>query len=100
MRVRACNLRKFLLSGAAIGCLAFSGDAALARDHVTSYSIAAQSLDRALRDFGVQSGATLLVDAAIVNGKRTAGPRNRTAPATALRALLRGAGLGYPRDGA
>src|SRR3546814_11956788 len=73
MRVRACNLRKFLLSGVAIGCLALSGNAALAREHVTSYSIPAQSLDRALRDFGVQSGATILVDAAIVNGKRTSG---------------------------
>ena len=99
MRVRACNLRKFLLSGAAIGCLAFSGDAALAREHVTSYSIAPQSLDRALRDFGVQSGATILVDAAIVNGKRTAGHSKRTDPETALRALLRGTGLGYRRDG-
>src|SRR3546814_808931 len=99
MRVRACNLRKFLLSGAAIGCLAFSGNAALAREHVTSYSIAAQSLDRALRDFGVQSGVTLLVDAAIVDGKRTAGHSKRSDPETALRALLRGTGLGYRRDG-
>src|SRR3546814_2567441 len=99
MRVRACNLRKFLLSGAAIGCLAFSGNAALARENVKSYSIAAQSLDRALRDFGVQSGVTLLVDAAIVDGKRTARHSKRSDPETALRALLRGTGLGYRRDG-
>ena len=99
MRVRACNLRKFLLSGAAIGCLALSGNTALAREHVTSYRIPAQSLDRALRDFGVQSGATILVDAAIVNGKRTAGHSKRSDPETALRALLLGTGLGYRRDG-
>src|SRR3546814_5840723 len=99
MRVRACNLRKCLLSGAAIGCLSFSGNAALAREHVTSYSIAAQSLDRALRDCGVQSGVTLLVDAAIVDGKRTAGHSKRSDPETALRALLRGTGLGYRQIG-
>src|SRR3546814_1515812 len=89
MRVRACNLRKFLLSGAAIGCLAFSGNAALAREHVTSYSIAAQSLDRALRDFGVQSGVTLLVDAAIVDGKRTAGHSRSEEHTSELQSLMR-----------
>ncbi|SBV33382.1 Outer membrane cobalamin receptor protein [uncultured Sphingopyxis sp.] len=99
MRVRACNLRKFLLSGAAVGCLLLSGNTALAREHVTNYRIPAQSLDRALRDFGVQSGVTLLVDAAIVNGKRTAGHSKRSDPETALRALLLGTGLSYRRDG-
>src|SRR3546814_19745057 len=59
----------------------------------------AQSVDRAIRHFGVQSGATILVDAAIVNGKRTSGHSKRTDPETALRALLRGTGLGYRRDG-
>ena len=99
MRFRACNLRKVFLSGAAIGCLALSSNAALARDQVTSYRIPPQALDRALRDFGVQSGVTILVDAAIVNGKRTAGHRLRTDPETALRTLLLGTGLGYRRDG-
>src|SRR3546814_11556892 len=99
MRVRACNLRKFLLSGAAIGCLAFSGNAALAREHVTRYSIAAQSLVRAQRDFGVQSGVTLTVYAAIVDGQRTAGHTKRSDPEQAPRALLRGTGHGYLRHG-
>ncbi|HEV2598085.1 TonB-dependent receptor domain-containing protein [Sphingopyxis sp.] len=99
MRFQACNLRKILLSGAAIGCLALSGTAASAREQTTNYRIPAQSLDRALRDFGVQSGATIMVDASLVNGKRTAGHTQRTDPETALRTLLRGTGLSYRRDG-
>ncbi len=99
MRFQACNLRKILLSGAAIGCLALSGTAASAREQTKNYRIPAQSLDRALRDFGVQSGATIMVDASLVNGKRTAGHTQRTDPETALRTLLRGTGLSYRRDG-
>ncbi|WP_447753082.1 TonB-dependent receptor domain-containing protein [Sphingopyxis fribergensis] len=92
-------MRKILLSGAAIGCLALSSNAASARDQVTSYRIPPQSLDHALRDFGVQSGVTIMVDASLVNGKKTAGHTQRTDPETALRTLLRGTGLGYRRDG-
>jgi len=99
MRFGACNLRKIFLSGAAVGCLALSGTPASARDQVTSYRIPAQSLDRALRDFGIQSGATILVDASIVNGKRSAGHSKRSDPETALRTLLLGTGLSYRRDG-
>ena len=99
MHFRASNLRKIFLSGAAIGCLALSGNAASAREQVTSYRIPAQSLDRALRDFGVQSGVTILVDASIVNGKRTGGHSKRSDPETALRTLLLGTGLSYRRDG-
>ncbi len=99
MRLSACNLRNLFLSGAAVGCFVFSATPALARDQVTSYRIPAQSLDRALRDFGIQSGATILVDASIVNGKRTAGHSKRSDPETALRTLLLGTGLSYRRDG-
>jgi iron complex outermembrane recepter protein len=99
MRLGACNLRKIFLSGAAVGCLALSATPALARDQVMSYRIPAQSLDRALRDFGIQSGMTILVDASIVNGKRTVGHSKRSDPETALRTLLLGTGLSYRRDG-
>lgn len=99
MRFQTCNLRKILLGGAAIGCLVFSGTAASAREQTTNYRIPAQSLDRALRDFGVQSGVTIMVDASLVNGKRTAGHTRRTDPETALQTLLRGSGLSYRRDG-
>ncbi|MBB6425046.1 TonB-dependent receptor domain-containing protein [Sphingopyxis sp. JAI128] len=99
MRFQACNVRKILLSGAAIGCLALSPTAASAREQTTNYRIPAQPLDRALRDFGVQSGVTIMVDASLVNGKRTAGHSRRSDPETALQTLLRGTGLSYRRDG-
>ena len=60
MRFRTVALRKIFLSGVAVGCLALSANAASARDRVTVYKIPAQSLDRALRDFGLQSGMTIM----------------------------------------
>lgn len=102
MQFRACGLRKIFLSGVAIGCLALSVGTAQARegqDKATSYKIPAQPLGRALRDFGLQSGMTIMADAMIVNGKRSGGYSDRSDPETALRVLLRGTGLGYRREG-
>ncbi len=99
MGFRARSLNRVLLGGIALGCLALSGGAASARETVTEYRIPAKSLSEALRDFGTQSGMTILADGALVAGKRSAGYRERADPETALRMLLRGTGLSFRRDG-
>ncbi|WP_231736069.1 MULTISPECIES: TonB-dependent receptor domain-containing protein [unclassified Sphingopyxis] len=92
-------MRKVFLSGVAVGCLALSANAASARDRVTAYKIPAQSLDRALRDFGLQSGMTIMGESVVISGKTSAGFSQRADAETALRTLLRGTGLSYRRDG-
>ncbi|HEY9090721.1 TonB-dependent receptor domain-containing protein [Parasphingorhabdus sp.] len=99
MRFQANNLRKIFLSSVALGSLALSSGTAIAGESSAAYRIPAQSLDRALRDFGIQSGMTIMSDAALVNGKRTAGYVNSSDPETALRVLLKGTGLSFRRDG-
>ena len=99
MRLQACNLRKFFLNGVAAGCLVLASGTALAGENNRAYQIPAQSLGRALHDFGLQSGMTIMSDAALVNGKRTSGYTNRADPETALRGLLKGTGLSFRRDG-
>ncbi|QNQ12085.1 TonB-dependent receptor [Sphingomonas alpina] len=64
-----------------------------------SFRIAPQSLDSALRDFGLQSGVTILADATITNGKKTGGYTGKSDAETALRSLLLGTGLRYTRNG-
>jgi outer membrane receptor protein involved in Fe transport len=83
----------------AVGCLALTANAASARDRVIVYKIPAQSLDRALRDFGLQSGMTIMGESVIISGKTSAGFSQRADAETALRTLLRGTGLSYRRDG-
>ena len=63
------------------------------------YRIPPQALDSALRDFGAQSGATILVDTDLTGGKSTRGFIAAADPETALRTLLSGTGLSYRRDG-
>ena len=58
MRLQACNLRKFFLNGVAASCLALASGTALAGENNRAYQIPAQSLGRALHDFGLQSGMT------------------------------------------
>ncbi|OWR01135.1 TonB-dependent receptor domain-containing protein [Sphingopyxis witflariensis] len=99
MRLRSRGLNHFFLSSVAIGCLALTGGGALARETVTSYRIPAQPLAKALRDFGVQSGMTIMADGAVVTGKRTSGYSKRADPETALRTLLEGTGLSFRREG-
>ncbi|AMG75126.1 TonB-dependent receptor [Sphingopyxis granuli] len=72
---------------------------AAARDSLVNYNIPAQPLGRALKDFGLQNGMTVMADTAVVRGKVTQGVKNRADPDTALRILLRGTGLTYRRDG-
>ncbi|MGL3822666.1 TonB-dependent receptor domain-containing protein [Sphingopyxis sp. R3-92] len=52
-----------------------------------------------MRDFGVQSGMTIMADGAVVTGKRTSGYSKRADPETALRTLLEGTGLSFRREG-
>jgi iron complex outermembrane recepter protein len=99
MRFRATALQQILLGGVAAGGLLMPAGPAMARDNVVKYSIAAQSLGSALRDFGLQNGMTVMADAAIVRGKRTDGLNISAEPDYALRALLSGTGLTFQRDG-
>ncbi len=99
MRFQGRGLRKIFLGSVAVGCLMLSANAASARDRVTTYKIPAQPLDRALRDFGLQSGMTIMGESVIIRGKRSAGFSASSDPETALQTLLRGTGLSYRRDG-
>ncbi|WP_235302841.1 TonB-dependent receptor domain-containing protein [Sphingopyxis sp. MWB1] len=105
MQLHASDLRKFLLGGVAVGCMALASapatahENAYAREGAVSYRIPAQPLGRALRDFGLQSGMTILADTMIVNGKRSQSLSAKTDAESALRVLLGGTGLSFRRDG-
>ncbi|WP_255247113.1 TonB-dependent receptor [Sphingopyxis sp. GW247-27LB] len=99
MHFRAFALQRFLFGSVAVGGLIMTAAPAIARDSFVKYNIPPQSLGRALRDFGLQNGMTVMADAMVVQGKRTAGFRDRADPETALRVLLKGTGLAYRRDG-
>ncbi|HET6538682.1 MAG TPA: TonB-dependent receptor [Sphingopyxis sp.] len=99
MRFRALALQHLLLGSVASGCLALAATPAIAAERMVKYNIPPQSLEKALRDFGLQNGMTVMAEAAIVRGKRTAGLRDRSDPETAMRALLKGTGLIFRRDG-
>jgi|GEM_PF-6731308 len=64
------RFRASIMCGIAAGAL-LTGPTATAAEPTASYHIAAQSLDGALRDFGVQSGSTIMVNAALTKGKST-----------------------------
>lgn len=65
----------------------------------SSYTIPPQSLDRALRDFGAQSGITLLVDSRWTQDKHSPGLNANADPEAALRILLADTGLAVQRNG-
>ncbi len=98
MALRSLHIRRHLLRGIALGGLAVTvcPNPAFAQ---TTYHIRAQSLDLALRDFGLQSGLTILADAALTNGKTSQGVEASASPEAALGAILRGSGLTYRRQG-
>ena len=98
MASRALRFRRHLLRSIAFGgfaALAYTSPAAAQ----ATYRIPAQSLDLALRDFGLQSGVTILADAALTRGKTTRGISRNTSPEAALNAILEGTGLTYRREG-
>jgi iron complex outermembrane receptor protein len=63
------------------------------------YDIPAGDLGAALRTFGEQSDANVLVDPALVQGKQSAGLHGVLSRDAALAALLQGSGLGYHLEG-
>jgi outer membrane receptor protein involved in Fe transport len=99
MRRRASAFNRYLMIGVAGACLIAVSAPAQSRPADPRFRIAAQPLDSALRDFGVQSGFTIMADASLTNGKSTTGYSNVADPEIALRALLRGTGLNYRRQG-
>ena len=98
MSQRARVFHRHLLCGAAIISLTIGATAAHAAERAR-YNIPPQALDSALRDFGAQSGVTLLVDTQLTGGKRSRGFAASADPETALRTLLAGTGLQYKREG-
>lgn len=99
MQFRKLAKHRALLGSVAISGIALSSGTALAQERVVQYNIPAQSVDKALRDFGVQNGMTIMADASVVRAKRSAGLRKKADPDTALQTLLKGTGLTYQRDG-
>jgi outer membrane receptor protein involved in Fe transport len=85
-----------LLCGVAASAL-MSWSSAWAED--ASFNIAPQSLDTALREFGVQSGVAIMADAQDTRAKQSPGFNASADAETALRQLLAGTGLSYRRNG-
>lgn len=102
MSSRFRTFRVGLMATAAISLMATANVATAQAEPAarTDIQIPAQALDTALRDFGAQSGRTILVDARLTNGKRTRGVSASSDPEVALTSLLAGTGLNYRRDGA
>lgn len=95
------SVQQALLGGAAVIGLAVTAAPAYAygRDAIVNYNIPPQPLSPALRDFGIANGMTVMADSALVRGKMTPGTKGPADPETALRAILKGTGLTYRRDG-
>jgi iron complex outermembrane receptor protein len=99
MRFRAQTLQQILLGSVAASGLLLAANPAIARDNAVKYDIPAQGMEPALRDFGLQNGMTVMADAVVVRGKRTAGFNGSAEPDAALRTLLKGTDLTFQRDG-
>lgn len=91
-----------LMVSTALSGLALAAPAAAqssAAETVRRFDIPAQSLGRALTDFGRQSGLEVSVDAALIAGIQSPGVSGEAAPMQALGRLLTGTGLTYRLDG-
>ncbi|MEG3124230.1 TonB-dependent receptor [Sphingomonas sp. GB1N7] len=86
-----------LLCSVALSGLSTVMPLSAATAQTVKYNIPPQPLDRALREFGVQSGTSILVDAALTAGKSTNGFVASGDSETALTAILRNTGLGFQR---
>ena len=74
------------------------GSAAYAADEAPRhFDIRSEPLADALRQFGVQSGLTLVAPATLTAGKKSAAVRGELAPTDALGQLLRDSGLSFAR---
>lgn len=97
MRNRVSMLRCFLLLGVApLGIAAAPAQAAPAE---TAFRIDAQPLAAALRDLAMQSGVSIMADAALTQGKSAPRYVATSNVESALATLLRGTGLTYRRRG-
>lgn len=99
MKFRAAAIQQILLGSVAVSGLLLCASPAMARENVVKYSIPPQIMERALQDFGLQNGMTVMADAAIVRGKRSPGLSGSADPEAALRTLLRGTNLTFQRNG-
>ncbi len=84
------SVRGILLAGGALlssGALTYPV-AAQASEKVKVYSIGAQDLGSAIRQFALQTGIDVAFDPAAVAGKRTKGIRGRLPEEAALRAAV------------
>lgn len=93
------SIRGILLAGGALlssGALTYPA-VAQANEKVRVYSIGAQDLGSAIRQFALQTGIDVAFDPAAVAGKRTKGLRGRLPEEAALRALLSDTGLRFRR---
>ncbi|MEE4453022.1 TonB-dependent receptor domain-containing protein [Novosphingobium resinovorum] len=84
----------FLLAGSGLAAVAFSASPALAQS-ARGTEIAPGALADALNTLAEQSGVQILYDAALTEGRRTAGIKGRFSPTQALSRLLAGTGLTF-----
>jgi outer membrane receptor protein involved in Fe transport len=92
--------RRYLLSSLAVGALvAVSAPAQAEARQIKQFDIPAQDLGGALRAFARASGVQVIFDGKAVRGKRSEALRSRSDAEEALRALLRGTGMAYRRNG-
>lgn len=88
---------KMLLASVALAPVAVMplGGVAYAQTATRDYSIAAQDLGDALRQFGAQSGRDMVFDPALTAGKTSKGVNGRLGAEAALNTLLEGSGLSF-----
>ena len=89
-------IHKRLMCGAAAIALLTAAPAIAGE---AKYSIDPQPLDSALREFGVQSGVTIMADADLTFAKQSPGFSATAEPDSALREILAGTGLSFKRQG-
>ncbi|MGA0599219.1 TonB-dependent receptor [Caulobacter sp. KR2-114] len=87
------NRRRLLTATALIGGALLSALASAAAAQPRTYDIPAETLSRALRDYGRQTGQQIIFTEDLVRGRQAPGVKGAFEPAEALRVLLRGSGL-------
>lgn len=91
------RLRRMLAGSAAVGVLLTAG---AAFGQTVTVDVQAQSLDKALRELGKETGANILFSPKTVAGRRSAAVVGKYTPLEAARRLAGSAGLEVVEDGA
>ena len=99
MSVFVPTCRHLLMIGGATMALAVPLTPGLAAARATAFRIEAQPLATALRDLAMQSGVSILADAALTANKMAPRYAAISDVEVALAAVLRGSGLGFRRRG-